>query len=42
MATLPTTGTGWRRELDDCEVAESYMDAKSEGEGADTAEIVAG
>ena len=24
------------------EVAESYMDAKSEGEGADTAEIVAG
>ena len=33
---------GWRRELDDSEVAESYMDAKFGGEGADMVEIVGG
>ena len=33
---------GWRREFDDCEVAESYMDAKFGGEVADMAEVVAG
>ena len=36
---------GWRREvreLGDSEVAESYMDAKFGGEGADMVEIVGG
>ena len=33
---------GWRRELDDSEVAESYMDAKFGGEDADMVEIVGG
>ena len=33
---------GWRRELGDSEVAESFMDAKFGGEGADMTEIVAG
>ena len=33
---------GWRRELDDSEVAESYMDAKFGGEDADMMEIVGG
>ena len=33
---------GWRRELDDSEVAESFMDAKFGGEGADMTEIVPG
>ena len=35
-------GDGWRHELDDSEVAESYMDAKFGGEDADMVEIVGG